>query len=353
VGEIVRLGMLGSGFIADFYMAGLRDVPEARVTAAYSRSAARAADFARRHDVARIHDSVDALCADPDVDLVVVCLPNHRHLEAVEAAAAAGKGVLCTKPLGRNGSEAAAMVRAVRAAGVFAGYLENEVFSPDVMRARQMVASGAIGDVLSMRSREGHSGPHAPHFWDAETAGGGALLDMGCHCIEAIRYVRGKEHRVVDVFAWGATLAHGARTTAEDTAIAILRFADGRTATIEASWTARGGMEVRNEVYGTKGRIVHDTSATSLRAFIEEPAGYLVEKADAETGWVFPIADEARVYGYGEQFRDMIGAFRAGAAPRETFEDGYIVNCILDAAYRSMRSGRWEPVDVDEEFARA
>lgn len=353
MGEVVRLGMLGSGFIADFYMAGLRDLPRARVTAAYSRSAARAADFARRHGVARTHDDIDALCADPDVDLVVVCLPNHRHLEAVRAAAAAGKGVLCTKPLGRNGAEAAEMVRAVRAAGAFAGYLENEVFNPDVMKARAMVESGALGDVLSMRAREGHSGPHAPHFWDAETAGGGALLDMGCHCIEAIRYVRGKEHRVVDVFAWGATLAHGDKTTGEDTAIAILRFADGRTATIEASWTTRGGMEVRNEVYGTKGRIVHDTSATSLRAFIEEPAGYLVEKADAETGWVFPIADEARVYGYDEQFRDMLGAFRAGTAPRETFEDGYVVNCILDAAYRSMRSGRWEPVDLDQEIARA
>ncbi len=353
MGAVVRLGMLGSGFIADFYMAGLRDVPEARVTAAYSRSAARAADFARRHGVARTYDDVDAVCADPDVDLVVVCLPNHRHLEAVRAAAAAGKGVLCTKPLGRNGAEAAEMVRAVRAAGVFAGYLENEVFAPDVMKARAMVESGALGDFLSMRAREGHSGPHAAHFWDAETAGGGALLDMGCHCIEAIRYVRGKEHRIVDVFAWGATLAHGARTTGEDTAIAILRFADGRTATIEASWATKGGMEVRTEVYGTKGRIVHDTSATSVRAFIEEPAGYLVEKADAETGWVFPIADEARVYGYDEQFRDMLGAFRAGTAPRETFEDGYVVNCIVDAAYRSMKSGRWEPVDVDEGIARA
>ena len=88
---MVRLGMLGSGFIADFYLAGLRDVPEARVTAAYSRSAARAADFARRHGVARTYDDVDALCADPDVDLVVVCLPNHCHLEAVRAAATAGK----------------------------------------------------------------------------------------------------------------------------------------------------------------------------------------------------------------------------------------------------------------------
>ena len=97
-----------------------------------------------------------------------------------------------------------------------------------------MVASGALGRVLTMRAREGHSGPHAAHFWDAETAGGGAFLDMGCHCIEAARYIIGKDVAVTDVFAWGATLGHADKTTGEDNAIAILRFEDGRTATIEA-----------------------------------------------------------------------------------------------------------------------
>jgi predicted dehydrogenase len=341
----VRLGMIGSGFIADHYVSGLRFVPGARVVANASTGGARGADFARRHGIERSYDSIAGLSADPEVDLVVIALPNHLHLDAVRVAVAAGKGVLCTKPLGRDAAEAAEMLRLVEAAGVFHGYLENEVFSPEVMKVAEMVASGALGRVLTMRAREGHSGPHAAHFWDAETAGGGAFLDMGCHCIEAARYIVGKDVPVADVFAWGATLGHADKTTGEDNAIAILRFEDGRTATIEASWTAKGGIEVRNEIYCERGRIIHDLGSTPIRAFLTEPVGYLAEKTDADTGWVYPIADEPRVAGYDEQFRHFVETYRSGATPRETFEDGYVVNTIIDAAYRSMRSGQWEAVE--------
>ena len=341
----VRLGMIGSGFIADHYTNGLRHVAGARVAASASSGSARGADFARRHAIDRAYGSIVELCADPEVDLVIVAIPNHLHLEAVRVAVAAGKGVLCTKPLGRSGAEAAEMLDLVREAGVFHGYLENEVFSPEVVKLREMVASGALGRVLTMRAREGHSGPHAAHFWDAETAGGGAFLDMGCHCIEAARYVIGKDQPIRDVFAWGATLGHGDKTTGEDNAIAIVRFEDERTATIEASWTAKGGIEVRNEIYCERGRIVHDLGMTPIRAFLEEPAGYLAEKTDADTGWVYPIADETRVAGYDAMLRHFVECFAGGTAPRETFEDGHTVNTIIDAAYRSMRSGRWESVE--------
>jgi predicted dehydrogenase len=343
----VGLGMLGSGFIADHYMAGLRFVPEARVVASASQGGERGERFAERHGIPCTYTSLDALCADPDVDLVVVALPNHLHLDAVRAATSAGKGVLCTKPLGRNAAEAGEMLAMVRDAAVFNGYLENEVFSPEVMKIAEMVRSGGLGRVVTMRAREGHSGPHAPHFWDAETAGGGAFLDMGCHCIEAARLVFGKDVPVQEVFAWGATLVHGGKTRGEDNAIAILRFADGRTATIEASWSAKGGIEVRNEVYCERGRIVHDLGATPIRAFLDEPVGYLAEKTDAETGWVFPVADETRVAGYDEQFRHFIDCYLGRREPRETFEDGWVVNTIIDAAYRSMRSGQWERVETE------
>src|SRR6266849_3348259 len=200
-------------------------------------------------------------------------------------------------------------------------------------------------------AREAHSGPHAEHFWDAETAGGGALLDMGCHTVEAARYFFGKQHKIKDVFAWGATMVHNERTTGEDNAVLLLRLEDGRTSLTEASWTAKGGMELRNEVYGTMGRIVTDTSSTRVRAFIQKPAGYLMEKADADVGWVFPIPDEARVYGYHEEMRHFVECFVKGEQPREDFVDGYIVNSVLDAAYESMRSGHWEAVHVDSKVA--
>src|SRR5260370_39390793 len=248
---MVKIGMLGSGFVADFYMDGLRDVPGAEVVANYSRSAERAKEFGRRHGIKRSFTSMEELCAESDVDMVVIGLPNHLHLRAVRVAAGAKKAIVCTKPLARNGAEAAEMVNLVRTAGVMHCYAETEVFSPDVMRARDMIEKGAIGELLTVRAREAHSGPHAPHFWDAETAGGGALLDMGCHTIESARHFFGKENPIVEVFAWGATLAHADKTTGEDTAIALLKFAGGQLATVESSWIEKGGMQLRHELVGS------------------------------------------------------------------------------------------------------
>jgi predicted dehydrogenase len=343
----VRYGILGSGFVADFYLDGLETVPIARAVANYSRSPERAAAMAERRGLARHYTDMAELCADPDVDMVVIALPNHLHVEATRIAAAAGKGIVCTKPLARNADEAAEMVRIIREAGVFGGYAETEVFSPNVMKAQEMIEAGSIGEILSVRAREAHSGPHADHFWDAELAGGGALLDMGCHTIEAARYFFGKDVPITEAFAWGATLTHGDKTTGEDNAVAMLKFANGGISITEASWSAKGGMELRNEIVGTEGRLITDSTATSVWGFIGRPAGYLMEKADAETGFVYPIPDEARHYGYSEELRHFAECFLAGTEPRESFVDGYIVKVVLDACYRSMKSGRWEPVEPD------
>ncbi|WP_036331440.1 Gfo/Idh/MocA family protein [Microbispora sp. ATCC PTA-5024] len=342
---MIGIGLLGSGFIADTYADGLRDVRDARLVANFSRDPARAARFAETWGpVARTHGTMEDLCRDPEVDLVVIALPNEAHLEAVRIAAAAGKGVVCTKPLARTAAEAAEMLRIVREADVWHGYAESSVFSPNIAKAYDMVRAGAIGEVLSMRAREAHSGPHAPHFWDAGTAGGGALLDMGCHTVETARMFFGKDVPIVEVFAWGATLVHGDRTTGEDNAIALLKFADGRVATVESSWTERGGMHLRHEIAGTEGRLITDTGSTPVWGFVQNPAGYLVEKADAETGWVHPVPEEARAYGFSQEMRHFAERFAAGLAPSETFEDGYVVNAVIDACYRSMKSGVWEPV---------
>lgn len=343
---MIRIGMLGSGFIAEGYAEALLDVRDAELVANYSRNTARAAAFAARWKVGRTHDAMDQLCANPDVDLVIVALPNEVHIEAIRLAAAAGKGVVCTKPLARTAVEAAEALRIVSEAGIWHGYAESSVFSPNVAKAHEMVQAGAIGSMLTMRAREAHSGPHAPHFWDAETAGGGALLDMGCHTVESARTFFGKDNPIVEVFAWGATLVHGDKTTGEDTAVALLRFAGGQLATIEASWAEKGGMQLRHEFVGTHGRLVTDSSATPVWGFIENPAGYLVEKADQDTGWVFPVPEEIRAYGFSQQMRHFVDHFARGSAPSETFEDGVIVNAVIDACYASMRSRTWEPVRV-------
>jgi predicted dehydrogenase len=342
---VIGVGLLGSGFIGDTYADALQDVRNAEIVANYSRDRIRADEFARKWGpFASQYDDMRLLCADPAVDLVVIGLPNEVHVAAVRIAAQAGKGVVCTKPLARTGAEAAEILRIVRDTGTWHGYAESSVFSPNLVKAHQMVAAGAIGDVLTMRAREAHSGPHAPHFWDAETAGGGALLDMGCHTIESARHFFGKDNPVTEVFSWGATLVHSDKTTGEDSAIALLKFAGGQMATIESSWIEKGGMQLRHEFVGSAGRIVTDTSSTPVWGFIEKPAGYLVEKADADTGWVYPVPEEARAYGFSQEMRHFVDCFSRGETPAETFDDGYVVNCVIDACYASMRSGVWEPV---------
>jgi predicted dehydrogenase len=342
---VIGVGLLGSGFIGATYADALRDVRDADLVAHFSRSPDRAAAFAAAWaPEATTHRSMADLCADPAVDLVVVALPNEVHLEAVRLAAAAGKGVVCTKPLARTGPEAAEMLRVVTEHGVWHGYAESSVFSPNVVKAHEIAAAGGIGDVLWLRAREGHSGPHAPHFWDAEAAGGGALLDMGCHTVESARHFFGRDNAIVEVFAWGATTVHGDKTTGEDLAIALLKFAGGQVAAIESSWVEKGGMQLRHEIVGSAGRLVTDTASTSVWGFVEKPVGHLVEKADADTGWVYPVPEETRAYGFSQEMRHFVERFAAGEPPLETFHDGWVVNCVIDACYRSMRSGRWEPV---------
>lgn len=344
---MIGVGILGSGFISDCYADALLDVRNGQLVACYSRNGERAAELAKKWGPGvTAYQDMDALCADPAVQLVVIALPNEVHLEAVRTVARHGKAVICTKPLARTEKEATEMLKVAIDAGIWHGYAESSVFSPNIAKAYQMVQAGGIGDLLTMRAREAHSGPHAPHFWDAETAGGGALLDMGCHTVESARHFFGKDNPVVEVMAWGATLAHSDKTTGEDTAIALLKFAGGQLATIESSWIEKGGMQLRHELVGSAGRIVTDSSVGPVWGFIEKPVGYLVEKASADTGWVYPVPEETRAYGFSQQMRHFVDCFAAGIRPVETFEDGVVVNRILDACYRSMRTKMWEKVTI-------
>ncbi len=340
--------MLGTGLIGDFYTMTLhgqrgRD----RVRTVFSRTEARGAAFSARHGIPEHTTDLRAAIEHPDTDTVVVGLPNYLHEEAVGLAAKAGKAVLCTKPLGRNADEARRMLEAVESAGVFAGYLEDLCYTPKTLKAIRSVQGGAIGDVTWVRSRETHPGPHSAWFWDGRLTGGGAIVDLGCHCIEIIRNFVGKGNRPVDVMAWVDTLVHPIDD--EDNAIALIRFESGAIGQFEVSWTFRGGMDLRDEVAGTHGTIwLNHFLRTGFEMFTAGGSGgYVAEKAETEAGWLFPVGDEVVELGYVDMFTDMFDAMEAGREPQETFYDGYIVNAIMDAAYRSGKSRAWEPVDIE------
>lgn len=344
--KTVRIALLGSGFVADFYMQGLANVNGQEVAVCYSRIAERAAAFARRWSIAESASDLEAVIARADIDLFVIALPNEAHLPVSLSLSKARRNQVCTKPLARTQEEAKLMLDAAAASGAMNGYAETEVFAPCVVKAKDMVEQGGVGRVLWVRSRESHSGPHSPHFWDVEETGGGAMNDLGCHCIAAARYFFGKNDRITEVMAWGANLLSQHRTAGEDNALLILKFESGGIGHCELSWTTKGGLDLRNEIHGSEGSIFTDvTRGTPLTSFSTKSAGYVVEKADIDFGWTRPLPEEAFAYGYQAEMKHFVECVGAGTKPRETYEDGYIVNCILDAGYESIRTHRWVAVN--------
>jgi predicted dehydrogenase len=343
-----RISMLGTGLIGDFYTMTLHGQRSRdRVRIVYSRSDARGAAFRERWGIPESTTDLAAAVEHPDTDVVVVGLPNFLHEEAVGLAALAGKAVLCTKPLGRTAEEAKRMLEAVESAGVFGGYLEDLCYTPKTLKAIAAVDGGAIGDVTWVRSRETHPGPHSAWFWDGRLTGGGAIIDLGCHCIEIIRNFVGKGNRPVEVLCHTDTLVHPIAD--EDNAIALIRFESGAIGQFEVSWTFRGGMDLRDEVAGTDGTIwMNHFLRTGFEMFTAgSGGGYVAEKAESAAGWLFPVGDEVSELGYVDMFSDMFRAIDEGRAPMETFYDGYVVNAVMDACYRSATSRAWEPVELD------
>jgi predicted dehydrogenase len=342
-----RISLLGTGLIGMFYTMSLHGHRrQDRVHVAYSRSTERAKAFAEKWSIPRHTTNLEEAINDPDTDVVVIGLPNHLHEQAVSLAAAAGKAVLCTKPLGRNAQEAQRMLETVERAGVFHGYLEDLCYTPKTLRAIESVQSGTVGKVLWVRSRETHPGPHSDWFWNKEFSGGGAIIDLGCHCIQIARNFIGKDIRPVEVVCWGDTQVHPIE--AEDHAIGLVRYENGAIGQFEVSWAFRGGMDLRDEVAGTEGTIwLNHWLRTGMEMYTAVgQSGYVAEKAEGTTGWLFPVGDEPNALGYAHMFTDMLNALDDRVTPRETFYDGYVVNAIIDAAYRSIESRQWQPVKL-------
>lgn len=344
--KTVRIALLGSGFVADFYLQGLANVNGHEVVVNYSRDAKRAAALAKKWSIPESDTDLDRVIARGDIDMFIIALPNESHLPVSLALSKARRNQVCTKPLARNRAEAKQMFEAAAASGALHGYAETEVFAPCVVKAKEVVDNGGVGRVLWVRSRESHSGPHSPHFWDVEKTGGGAMNDLGCHCIAAARYFFGKQDRITEVMAWGANLVNQGKTAGEDNALLVLKFASGGIGHCELSWTTKGGLDLRNEIHGSDGSIFTDvTRGTPMVNFSTKSAGYVVEKADIDFGWTRPLPEEAFAYGYQGEMKHFVECVRSGSMPRETYEDGYIVNSILDAGYESMRENRWVPVN--------
>ena len=173
------------------------------------------------------------------------------------------------------------------------------------------------------------------------------MIDLGCHCVEIARNFIGKDVKPLEVMCWADTQVKPIE--AEDHGIALVKYASGAIGQFEVSWCFRGGMDLRDEVMGVEGTMfLNHFLRTGYEVFTAVgEKDYVAEKAESETGWLFPVGDEVNALGYDFMFTDMFDAMDQGNSPMETFYDGYIVNAILDACYKSAKSKKWEPVELE------
>jgi len=252
----VRIGVLGSGvIIRDFHMLTLQNNPKAEVVAAGNLHADSLEQLAKSFNIPRTYTDLGEMAADPDIDAVVIGLPNYMHTSVTIQMLEAGKHVLCEKPMAITVAEGEQMIAAAQRTGRRLMIAHMWRFDREILWLRELVASGQLGKVFKVKSHAIwlYEGPR-PHSWfvQPELAGGGALADMGIHSLDTLRFVLGGA-RPTKVFANVGT--HFQDIELEDTATVLLEFEGGIAGLIEAGWyhLYADGLEGYTQVYGTRG----------------------------------------------------------------------------------------------------
>jgi predicted dehydrogenase len=382
------VGFIGSGFNARFHMLGWTGVRDADVLGVWSPSAANAASAARYANeldvgAAKAYASIGDMVADPAIDAIWLTGPNYARIENVQEivhAILSGRGSLigiaCEKPLARNVAEAKEVLRLVTSAGLQHGYLEDQVFAPQIETGRSLMwARGAAttGRPYLARAAEEHSGPHTPWFWKGELQGGGVLNDMMCHSALVVRHLLtapGQPRstvRPVRITGHIASLkwsrpeyaerlakaqpgTNYSVTPSEDFASATIEFetSDGYTVLgeVSTSWSFVGaGLRLSAELLGPEYSMAWNSLDSGLKLFfsreVQGRAGEdLVEKQNAEMGLMPVVANEAVAYGYEAEDRHFVRCFLGKETPLLTLEDGVEVMEMLMTAYQSAEEGR-------------
>jgi predicted dehydrogenase len=336
----VGVGLIGSQFISSIHAEALRHCAQAQLLGVASPTPGHAARLASQHDIPQAVTDYRRLLDMPEIQLLVVGVPNDLHCPIAVDAAAAGKHVVIEKPLCLHLQEAERMLAACREAGVKLMYAEELCFAPKYVRLKQLLDSGALGKPTLLKQSEKHSGPHAAHFWDVARSGGGVTMDMGCHAIEFFRWMLGRPP-IVSVYAQMATQVHGDRTRGDDNAILILEFEGGAIGVAEESWTKLGGMDDRAEVHGSGGVAYADLlHGNAIETYSQQGYDYAVEKAGSTQGWSFTIYEEAWNYGFPQELAHFVDCVQHDKTPLVTGEDGRAVLEVIFAAYESARTGQ-------------
>ena len=329
---MVRFGILGFGLHAvRRLMPGFALAKNSRVTALFRRDIHKARESARQYGIALAFDSPEALCQSAEVDAIFVATPNACHVSDVLLAVRCGKPVLCEKPMGINAAECRRMVEAARAAGVRLGVAQVFRFEDSTARFCERIAAGEVGKPIFARSEFSYPGVNHPRKWiaDGKLAGGGPIADVGVHCVDALRYILQDE--VVRVSARGISDKHSGEV--EAAATLTLEFAGGTLGVVPVSMRAEYRTPL--EIVGPSGVLFADDAFN-----VERPISLQLRRAGE-------VVDKETVSNHLAYAR-QVDAFAAEIECKAEFpvpgEQGWQNQEILDAAYRSLKSGQAESV---------
>lgn len=285
---MIKIGVIGCGKIAQ-----VRHIPEyasnqnVQLVGYYDINQARASELAQKYG-GKAYASVQELLAQADLDAVSVCTANHSHAEITIAALKAGKHVLCEKPMATSLQECESMVKAASEAGRFLMLGHNQRLAKAHVKAKALLESGLIGDLVSFRTTFGHGGPETwsidpglnVWFFDKSKAAMGVMADLGIHKTDLIHFLTGQT--IVETTAHLLTLdkrdASGALIGVDDNAFCIYRLSGGAVGTMTVSWTFYGSEDNSTILYGTRGILrIYDDPAYSIRVTTREGENILYE----------------------------------------------------------------------------
>jgi predicted dehydrogenase len=356
----IRVGMLSFAHVhAEFRAKALSEIPGARVVVVADDNQARGCDAADRHAGGEFTPDWRELVARGDLDLIMVHSENARHAEQVVAIAEAGIDVFCEKPIATRLEDGARMLEAVERAGVDATVAFVSRFSQEAERAKRIVDTGALGEIVNARSLIGLAGvaeigcPPEMVAWfeDEHASGGGAWIDEGAHGIDLLRWLVGDIDRIAMLTARRAK----PHLQSEDIAVASIGFVNGALGEVTTSWSLNIDVGMRNtlELYGTGGTLVLEPTARHPQVSL-----YTTRLPAELRGWVIPqiTPDETEPHDYTSwpphvhHYKREVAAYiqrrRNGTRPYgPSMRDGYACLEVLAAGYESARSGRIQRLD--------
>ena len=374
--KTVHIGIVGSGFAARLHAEAYAHVsgvcPVLHAVASLDPDVGA---FAKAYGIANVYPSLEALLKDPAVEIVDIVTPPHLHASMVMEALAAGRHVLCEKPI--TGAfdtalspeamyeyvvaEMDGIDRVAASSGKLFGYAENFIYAPAIEKTVEFLAARR-SKILYMRGEEGHCGSHALHAAAWAHSGGGALIRQGCHPLAAVLYLKQKEasirgERIVPqsvVADMGQTLAclseaekqhiQARPIDVEDFATLLLTFSDGTKASVAAGDMLLGGIRNRLEVFTNDGVYESNISPNDhLRTYHPHGAGlesvYMAEKVETKVGWQRIMLNDIITRGYAGELQDFLRCAAYGGTPESGFPLAYETARILYAAYWSAASG--------------